>query len=196
MYLKDLQDLRRHRRGLLSNDINNVFWNPQQATSQPYTCNLLKNPHTHTHKEKQRGGGIEERKKRWAVADRAWVREDVAEAVSELTQNKKGWRKGTSKRGRNTRKGRIEGNTRRWERRRRLHTVSIDDLAASSTAWSKCDNCSQGPSESTSRSSTPGKANVMATHKLKSPRARFTHTPSETQTLHLSEISTCLLRFY
>jgi len=53
-------------------------------------------------------------------------------------------------------------------------------------AWSKCDNCSQTPSESASRSSTPGKENVMATHKLRSPRATFIHTYSvHTHTLYL-----------
>lgn len=35
-------------------------------------------------------------------------------------------------------------------------------------AWSKCDNCSQSLSESASCSSTPGKANVTAAHKVKS----------------------------
>lgn len=88
----------------------------------------------------------------------------------------------------------VGGPTKGWERGGwAFHTVSTDKPATQPMAWSKCDKCSQTPSESASRSSTPSKANVMATHKLKSPWARFIHTPTHK---HFISLKTYFPPFY
>lgn len=68
-------------------------------------------------------------------------------------------------------KGSVE-EARGWERGRQNITYSQALTNQPHIAWPgvKCDNCSQSLSESASCSSTPGKANVMAAHKLKSLR--------------------------
>lgn len=121
------------------------------------------------------------------------IRQRVTETVSEPKSQEKLTKERNGKLSQKKEKG-VGGPTRGWERgRRAFHTVSTDKPATQPMAWSKCDKCSQTPSESASRSSTPSKANVMVTHKLKSPWARFIHTPTHK---HFISLKTYFPPFY
>lgn len=63
------------------------------------------------------------------------------------------------------------------------YSGALTNQPHSPVAWSQSDKCSHSLSDSASCSSTPGKANVMAAHKLKSsPQAIFIHKDTHRHT--------------
>lgn len=70
-----------------------------------------------------------------------------------------------------------------WKRENITYSGALTKQPHSPVAWSQSDKCSHGLSDSASCSSTPGKANVMAAHKLKpSPQAIFIHKDTHRHT--------------
>lgn len=127
-------------------------------------------------KKKKRGGwcrGMEKDKgKQLAVV--AWSREDWGGCgCATVSWPRREWRERECEGGGG------------WERGRENITYSgaLTNQPHIPVAWSQSDKCSHSLSDSASCSSTPGKANVMAAHKLKSsPQAIFIHKDTHRHT--------------